>query len=178
MAEALLRHRLDGTGVDAHVSSAGLLYDGVEASTGSVVAMARRQIDLTGHRSRILSAAHLKGTDLVLGMARMHVREAVVLDRTQFGRIFTLKEFVRRAERAGARNDEAFDQWLGHVAAGRRTADLLGEDPVDDIDDPIGGPQRLYERTATEISGLIDRVVALGWSHSSDAAGAPMEPNR
>lgn len=175
MAEALLRHRLDEAEVDVRVSSAGLLYDGVAASDGAIVAMARRQIDLTDHRSRILSVAELDGADLVLGMARMHVREAVVLDRKRFPRTFTLKEFVSRGEAVGPRGDEPFENWLGEVAAGRRTVDLLGESPADDVDDPIGGPQRQYERTATELVDLVDRLVALAWTRAPQDAGAGQE---
>jgi hypothetical protein len=40
----------------------------------------------------------------------------------------------------------------------------LGDDPRDDVADPIGGPQRLYDATAEEISQLIDRVVDLAFA--------------
>ncbi|MEJ7583878.1 MAG: hypothetical protein WKF43_07265 [Acidimicrobiales bacterium] len=172
MAEAVLRHRFDQAGVSARVSSAGLLYDDVEASKGSVTAMARRGIDLTAHRSRVLKVEHLDSAGLILGMARMHAREAVVLDRGRFGRTFTLKEFVRRAEAVGKRGEESFDHWLGRVAAGRRTVDLLGENPIDDVEDPIGRSDRVYERTAVELSTLIDRMVSLAWALTAKNATA------
>lgn len=171
MAEALLRHRLEQAGVDVRVSSAGLLYDGVEPSKGSVVAMAGHDIDVSGHRSRLFTADHLAEADLVLGMARMHVREAAVaMERDRFDRVYTLKEFVRRAESVGPRGDEPFDSWLAGVGAGRRAVDLLGDDDVDDIDDPIGRSQRFYDRTAAEIIDLIDRMVAMAWSRAPQTA--------
>ncbi len=171
MAEVLLQARCDAAGIDATVSSAGLLYDGAPASGGAVEAMAGRGLDLSGHRSRILRREHLAAADLVLGMARMHVREAVVLDRARFGRTFTLKELVRRAEATGPRRDGTFDAWLGATGAGRRTVELLGEDPADDVADPIGRPLPFYERTADELSELVDRVVEAVWRQAGTSAG-------
>ena len=78
MAEALLRSALGERGVEATVSSAGLFRGGVPASPGSVRAMAGRGLDIDGHRSRTVTDELLQAADLVLGMARLHVREAVV----------------------------------------------------------------------------------------------------
>lgn len=58
--------------------------------------MARRGIDLGGHRGRELTRSALLDTDLVIGMGRRHVRESVVLDPTCFTRAFTLTELVER----------------------------------------------------------------------------------
>ncbi len=79
MAEGLLGQRLAGRGVDATVHSAGLVTENQPASDHGVDAMARRGIDISGHRSRRLDAGMVAGADLVVGMERQHVREAAVL---------------------------------------------------------------------------------------------------
>jgi hypothetical protein len=97
-------------------------------------------------------------------MARLHGREAVMLNRYVFGRTYTLKELVRRAEEQGAReSDETFDAWLARVGTDRTSSDQLGESDDDDIEDPVGGPARVFRRTADELDALIDRLVGLAW---------------
>ncbi|MGZ4758879.1 MAG: arsenate reductase/protein-tyrosine-phosphatase family protein, partial [Acidimicrobiales bacterium] len=78
MAEAIVRRRVDALGVEAAVSSAGLVSDGQPATDTAVDTMAIRGLDLTGHRSQRITPELLVGPDLIIGMAREHVREAVV----------------------------------------------------------------------------------------------------
>jgi hypothetical protein len=90
------------------------------------------------------------------------VREACVLYGAPVERTFTLKEFVRRGEQAGGREaDEAVASWLARVGAGRRTTDLVADDPEDDIADPVGRPRAAYEATADELEDLLTRFVGL-----------------
>ena len=66
----------------------------------------------------------LTGADVLIGMAREHVREAVVLAPDVWGRAFTLKEIVRLGEERGGRApDEPLEQWLARLqrAAGGAT---------------------------------------------------------
>ena len=158
MAEALLRHRAERLSLDLKVSSAGLMYDGAPASQGAIDALKRRKIDLAGHSSRVLHAGMLQEADLVLCMARMHLREAIVMERDCFPKTFTVKEFVRRAEGAGPRGAEAFPDWLVHVGAGRTPTSLLGDDPADEVRDPLGRSNRFYRRTADELAKLTDQI--------------------
>jgi protein-tyrosine-phosphatase len=162
MAAALLARRLDDAGVKAVVRSAGMLFDGKPATDHGLAVMAERGIDTSDHRSQRLRPDLLAGADLVVGMARTHVREAVALAPDALGRAFTLKEIVRRGEERGARApDEPLDAWLARLAAGRRPAELLGESDEDDVADPIGGPRRAYERTAAELDDLTARLAGL-----------------
>ncbi|NLV55741.1 MAG: hypothetical protein GXY13_09040 [Acidimicrobiales bacterium] len=168
MGEVLLRDRLSRRGIDAAVRSAGLVADDVPASAGSVKAMAKRGLDLGEHRSRIMTVEDVRAADLVIGMAREHVREAVVLDPDSFARTFTLREIVRRGEVAGPRRVvddrlEPWSTWLDRVGRDRRTADLLGQDDSDDVADPMGMSKRAYERTAVEIERLVDRLIDLAF---------------
>lgn len=172
MAEALLRDRLERRQVPARVRSAGLISDGVPASANSVRSMAKRGLDISAHRSRPLVADDAARADLIIGMAREHVREAVVLEPTALPRAFTLRELVRRAEDQGQRRAgdliepgdpldlEPFSAWVLRLGEDRRAASLLGRDAADDVADPIGMSRRTYERTAAEIEDLVDRFVA------------------
>jgi protein-tyrosine phosphatase len=168
----LLRARLAGAGIDAHVHSAGLLMDGQAASPLSVEVMTARGLDLSVHRSRRMTRDLLLGADLILGMAREHVREAAVFLPEVWPRAFTLKELVRRGEAVGPRRTEDVASWLARVHEGRTTRDLTGWSDDDDVADPIGEPQAVFERTAAELEGLIDRMVFLVWG-AAPAEGEP-----
>jgi protein-tyrosine phosphatase len=167
MAAALLGARLQKAGVDAHVHSAGMLYDGKPATDFGIQVMAEREIDTSGHRSRRMKGELLASADLVVGMARRHVREAVAAQPDSWKRAFTLKELVRLGEERGPRAPgQPLSEWLAVLHAGRRVPDLLGDSDADDVADPIGGPRRAYERTAAELDDLTDRLARL-------LAGAP-----
>jgi protein-tyrosine phosphatase len=168
-AEAMLRHRLHAVDVDVRVRSAGLLQSGNPAHSYSVEVVTGLGLDITRHRSTQLTAAILGMADLVLGMARDHVREAVVLVPEAFPKVFTLKELVRRGEEIGPRKaGETVPDWLGRVHAGRTSADLLGNSDVDDIPDPIGMPRSAYERMVEELADQLDRLVALAWAPEAE----------
>ncbi len=167
MAEALLRHRLADLGVDATVASAGLLRPGQPASDHGVDIMQARGIDMTPHRSRAISRELLGSADLIVAMAREHVREAVVLDASLWPKTFTLKELVRRGEAAGPRQaGESVADWLARVGYGRRSADLMGGSPVDDVADPYGGPRSAYDRLVVELDDLLDRLVDIAFAEA------------
>lgn len=162
MAEVLLRHRLAGLGIDARVTSAGLLRSGLPASRHGVDLLAGRGLDMTAHRSQAMTRDLLAAHNLILAMAREHVREAVVLDPALWPRTFTLKELVRRGEAVGPRGaDEPLAGWLARAGEGRRIAELTGASPADDVADPYGGPRPAYDRMATELDDLLGRLVDL-----------------
>jgi protein-tyrosine-phosphatase len=167
MAAAFLAARLREAGLDAHVHSAGMLFDGRPATDFGIEVMADRSIDTSGHRSRRMNAELVGKADLVVGMARKHVREAVAARHDAWTRAFTLKELVRLGEERGPRAPgQPLGEWLAVLHAGRRLPDLLGDSEADDVADPIGGPHRAYERTAAELEALTDRLARL-------IAGAP-----
>jgi protein-tyrosine phosphatase len=162
MAAALLAARLEERGVKADIGSAGLLTEGWEATPEAVASMATRGFDTSGHRSRRVTAEMVRDADLVVAMAREHVREAVALAPETWPRVFTLKELVRRGEGVGPRRPgQSVSDWLAAVHHGRRPDDLLGFSPDDDVADPIGRPQAAYDRTAAELDGLVTRLAAL-----------------
>ena len=169
MAEALLIRRLGGLRPPIAVRSAGLLQEGEPPSPGAISALASYGLDISGHRSHRVTVADLTWADLVLGMAREHVRHAVVTAPETWSRAFTLKELVRRGEEIGpAKPGEPLVDWLDRVHEGRERAALLGDSPVDDVTDPMGGPPRAYADTATLLDELTGRLAGLCWELSAD----------
>jgi protein-tyrosine-phosphatase len=169
MAEALFLHRVATVGEPVHVHSAGLITEGEAATPFGVEVMAGRGLDLSGHISRRLSAELINEADLILGMGRRHVAEVCVLVPEAFGKAFTLKELVRRGEEVGPRKPgQTLADWLADVHWGRTRRDLLGRSSDDDIADPVGKPKPVYERTAVELEGLLDRLVHLVWSRAGE----------
>ncbi len=161
----MLRKRLEDAGVDVRVASAGLLQAGLPAQRHGVDVARGLGLDMSAHRSRSMSRDVLAGAQLILGMAREHVREAVVLDPALWPRTFTLKELVRRGEASGPRRaDEPLADWLARVGQGRRLSDLTGSSVDDDIEDPIGMPRSSYERMARELDDLTGRLVAVAFA--------------
>lgn len=172
MAEALLRDRLAQRGVDGRVHSAGLRFRDEPASAEGVEVLAERGIDLSAHRSRIMDAGLVNGADLVIAMAKEHVIEAVLVAPDAWPRVFTLKELLRRAEAIAPRlPGEPLDDWVSRVNAGRERGDVLGLSGDDDVADPIGLDRKAYERTAAELTDLIDRLVDLAWPPAALQAG-------
>jgi protein-tyrosine phosphatase len=173
MAEGLLRRTLADRGIDATVSSAGLLFDGQPATDTAVDTLAERGIDIDGHRSRRISSELLGRADLVVGMTREHVREAAVMRPDLYDRTFTLKELVRRGRQAGPRSDaERVPDWLSRLARGRVPRDHLGTSALDDVADPVGQGEHVYEQTADELDGLTTALVDLLWPRVSAEAPA------
>jgi protein-tyrosine phosphatase len=160
MAEGLLRARLAARGSDVTVDSAGLLPGGCPATHDAVAVLAGRDIDLAPHRSRNLLEVDLGAADLILGMERRHVQEAIVLVPEVRPRAFTLVDAVRRAEdQEPRRQEEPLAAWAARIGGGRTTADLLGVGD-DEVDDPIGSSRARYEETAALLEDLLDRLVA------------------
>jgi len=165
MAEYLLRMRFEAAGVDARVASAGLLQAGLPAQAHGVEVGRGLGLDMSTHLSRSMTPDVLSAADLIVGMAREHVREAVVLDPSLWPRTFTLKELVRRGEATGPRQaGEPLADWLVRAGEGRRVSDLTGSSSADDVEDPIGMPRSAYERMARELDDLTGRLVAVAFA--------------
>lgn len=139
-----------------------MLGGGRPATDLGLAVMAARGLDTSGHRSRRVSASLIRGADLVIGMAREHVREVVAACPDAWPRAFTLKELVRLGEERGPRRvGQPLADWLAGLHAGRRLPDLLGESEGDDLADPIGRPRRVYESLAEVLDDLTTRLARL-----------------
>lgn len=165
LAERLLADALVRRGVDADVRSAGFLPGGQPISPETVAVLEERGIVPPPGPSRRLEPRELVGADLVLAMARLHVREAVVLAPSTFSRTFTVKELARRGGELGPRKpDETVGEWLDRAHVGRDHSLHLGESPDDDVADPVGQSLRVFRSTATELDHHLGQIVDLLWS--------------
>lgn len=171
LAAALLREALDVRTVGVEVRTAGLLDDGLPATEATVAVAARRGVDLGGHRSARVDPTDVSAADLVIGMERLHVREAVLAVPEAWPRAFTLKELVRRGEAVGPRSShESLATWLARLHEGRRRQEVLGASPLDDVADPAGHPIGEHEDLARELEQLVGLLVQLAWPDDTEAA--------
>lgn len=156
--------RLAAAGAVASVRSAGTRPGGDPPAPEVVSAMAGYGLDVAVHRSRALSERELAGADLVLAMAREHLRHVVVAMPRVWARAFTLKELVRRGQEVGPRpTGEPLTDWLFRAHAGRERSALLGDCAGDDVADPSGGSPQEYIAAAAQLDHLLARLVALAW---------------
>jgi glycine hydroxymethyltransferase len=115
MAEALFRHAVRGRG-DFRVLSAGIgAIDGQPPSHYSVLAMRDLGIEISGQRSRQLTAELVRSADYIFGMTHGHVDTVGLLYPSAAEKTFLLREF-----------DETLEPY------------------EKDISDPIGGPHSVY----------------------------------
>ena len=121
MAEALMRDRLARAGLDAEVQvvSAGVWAEsGDRASTGAVVVLRNRGIDMAAHRSKPVTTELLKAADIILVMEEAHRRSIFYLAPEVLSKVFLL------AEMAG-RHDEVDDPFGGTIEGYTVTADEI-----------------------------------------------------
>jgi protein-tyrosine-phosphatase len=164
MAEAMIRRELELRGVDAHVDSAGTKAAfGIPATREAIAVMDADGFDITQHASRPVEATDLDRADIILTMTRAQLRELAIRSPGAFPRLFTMKELARLARAGGPRRHQDVGGWIGHVAAGRRTTDLLGDDPLDDVDDPVGCSLEVYAAVARELTRATADVVDACW---------------
>jgi protein-tyrosine phosphatase len=150
---------------DSTVASAGTMQATGSPPSELVEAARVYGIELATHVPRRMTTEDLARADLIIGMTREHLREIVVLDRTTFGRTFTLREIVRRGEAIGPRAEgRTLDDWLASVHGDRRHADLVGQSTPDDIADPMGGPAEAYRAMLADVSALLDSLYRLAWA--------------
>jgi protein-tyrosine phosphatase len=160
MAAALLEKRLGEVGSRVSVSSGGLRFTGERMPPVGVSLMARHGVDLSGHIGVQVTEHSVAEADIVLGMTREHVREVVGILPEAWPKTFTLKDFVRRAERAGPRyRHQRIADWLESVGAERQPYEALGADSKDDVADPFRRRAWVWRRVVREMDGLVTRMV-------------------
>jgi RpiB/LacA/LacB family sugar-phosphate isomerase len=122
MAEALFRRAVAGRG-EFRVLSAGLgAVDGQPPTPHSVTAMRELGVDISGQRSRALTAELVRQADYIFGMTHGHVDTIALLYPPAAEKTFLLREF-----------DETVDPYEKDVA------------------DPIGSPYEIYVHCREQI---------------------------
>jgi len=160
MGAGLLAEHLGAQATDVQIRSAGFTSEDEAAAEHAIATLSRRGIDISSHRSRLVTPPLLEAQDLILVMAREHLQATAVTAPHVFRRTFTIKEFIRRGLKLGPRRtEESVDAWFARIEAARDSSDLLGKPEFDDVEDPVGEGLERFERTAQELD-LLTRGVA------------------
>jgi protein-tyrosine-phosphatase len=161
---AALRREAARRQLPIDVITAGFRATGSPATDPTLAVARELGFDLDAHVSRLIDRALLSGADLVVGMERLHVREAVVLEPAVWRRTMTLRDLVRRAERvAPRRNDEPLRPWVEELSAGRDRMSVMGADADDDVRDPTTDLSVDHRSTAEMIDDLVVQFVSRAW---------------
>jgi protein-tyrosine-phosphatase len=121
MAAAILHRRIAELGLEDQivVSSAGVwAEEGHGASPNAVITLAGRGMDLTGHRSRLLTPALLGEADLILVMEEAHRRSLFHLAPQHLSKVYLLTEM-------SGRHADVADPYGGPAEGYARAADEL-----------------------------------------------------
>jgi protein-tyrosine-phosphatase len=140
-----------------------LVATGEAVSDGLVDVLREWDVELAGHRSRLITADAVERADVILTMEHYQVAEVALLVPDAWDRTFTLREVVQRGRRVGPRApDEELADWLRRLSAGRTRMELVGAWHLD-IADPAGQGALAIEQTADEVQDLVDRLSDLAW---------------
>ncbi|MDI9258817.1 low molecular weight protein arginine phosphatase [Alicyclobacillus sendaiensis] len=133
MAAAFLRRLVEERALDWKVDSAGLMaMEGAPMTEHAAQALARRQVPAEGHAAKRLTRDMLREADLVLTMSRSH-RQALV---------------------------DVFPELAEKVHTLHAFAHEVPEDEAQDVVDPFGGGEEVYEACAEHLADLVHRAFA------------------
>jgi len=123
MAEAFARKIAERRGIqDINVSSAGTnAFDNVPATDEALLVGMERGLDLTSHRSRMLTPEIVSDADLVFVMTPSHLEQVKQMGGR--GKVHVIDEYA-----SGASNKGISDPYGGDLDAYRNTADVLEEE--------------------------------------------------
>lgn len=133
MAKAMLEKKLSQRArTDVEVLSAGVsMFEGLVATGATAEILAREGLDVSSHRSKMITKDMLKKSDIILIMEKLQEEKVLALSPEVKNRLFLLKEFAKI-----------------------RDNNL-------DIDDPIGKPMEFYEKTFQVIKEAVERVAQI-----------------
>ena len=127
-----------------------------------VALMARRGYDLDGHVSTQVNSGLVEDADVLLGMSQRHVRSLVASWPNAWPRTFTIADFVARAELDGpAAAEHGSRAWVETLSRTRDRVDVLGSS-ADDVLDPMGRSERVWDAVADTLAELSGRLAQAG----------------
>lgn len=156
-AEAIARRLANGRPIRFH--SGGLLSGGMPMPETGRRLGAALGYSFEDHRSRELDLLDLDGFDVVLTAAREQAREIVGANPDLWPRVFTIKQFSRWLDDHRLPPRAIVGSWLDATAADRDRRSLLGEDPDDDVADPLGMPESAWTAMVDELTTHLTRIV-------------------
>lgn len=159
--ESMLTARLgDGT---VEVRSSGFGPEGLPAIDDAIAAMARRELDVSGHRSGPTTVTLIEGADVILTAEREHVVKIAALSPSAFARTSTLPEFLDRVADAPPQVG-GLRRWAESLTIDRSASNYLRAS-VPEVADPTGTMPKAFEaavvaieRQCAEVADVIARV--------------------
>jgi len=177
--ELLLGQRLAAR-PDFTVASAGTIARPGQRMTAEMLTVAARYgvpaEAAEAHVAARLDEASVARADLVLGLTREHRAAALRLFPGAVKRVFTLNEFARLAGSVAAGRETLTATELVAEAASRRALEQPSAPEADDIDDPIGLPQEVYDRVGAEIVAAADAIAPVLVAVQAGAAREGSDP--
>lgn len=166
MAEAFLRSELQARSVNVQVQSAGFFKSGSPADKTVLRVMRELGFDVSDHHSAKVLNELSREPDLIIVMARDHLRSLAKLDPRCIDKAFTFKEFVRLAGIEGPRQEgEKVSAYIERVRAGRSASSLSSPGKEEDVEDPIGGRKVSFSRCAAELQRLVRALAEQIYPH-------------
>ncbi len=151
VAEAIARGLL---GDDVIVRSRGSrAVDGLPPLPEAVLAAGRIGVDISQHRSRLLDRASVHDADLVVGFERIHLASSVVELDVPRERAFTLAELVGLLSGDPSTSPDAARSAVAAAASKRQTR------TAEEVPDPIGKPQEIFDQVVARIDALTRQLV-------------------
>lgn len=102
MAEAILKKAIEESGRNIEeycISSAGIsTVDGMDASKHSIEALKELGIDLSNHRSKVITKELIDNSDIILTMTKSHKEILVQAVPKCKEKVYTFKGFVNKTE--------------------------------------------------------------------------------
>lgn len=134
LAEAIARRMFEVAGrADIEVSSAGTqAWDGSSASDGAILVGIERGLDLSSHRSRMITPEIIAKNDLILAMSPQHVAR--------------IKELNPNAN--------------AHLLSGYATGDPEGRTVQDPFGGDLDSYRETADDLEKDLVGLLDRIPA------------------
>lgn len=176
MAAALFAEHAEAAGLDVVVGSAGFLAGGEEPARGAVEAMRRRGLDVADHVSTNLDDVDVTGVGIAVCMEAQHLTRLCIDHGLAPEQVFLAGELpglaseVRRTEgthhsagheHADAAPDSMFEAFTHLTGPFRSPALVIAHTASWEIDDPMGGPRRGYQRCAERLDECTAALVEL-----------------
>ncbi|WP_425956686.1 low molecular weight phosphatase family protein [Xylanimonas sp. McL0601] len=161
-AEALLRRAVDPTVTVASAGTRGLSAQPVHPPMARL--LTEDGIDTSEFRSHWLTPEDVRDADLVLTLTAAHRAQVLEVEPLALRRTMSLGELARLASAvpagtvAGATDAERLGP-LVRAALGLRHRFLGTDDAYDDVVDPYGLADEVYQASYAQINGHLDRLV-------------------
>ncbi|NMB38568.1 MAG: low molecular weight protein arginine phosphatase [Firmicutes bacterium] len=154
MAAAIFKQRAAEHNINVTVDSAGLMvFNAAPAAEHAQDVMKRFGIDVSDHLSTQLDMRNIADYDLILTMADAHKKQILELHPKLSDRVFILKEFVFRIRQETRNQKENGINISNMLDKQDMTAEF-------DVPDPYGQSLAVYEKTAKELTEIIDAIIA------------------